>query len=317
MTTGKETGGEMKQQRGKKKAVSVVIAAGMLLLSLTGCGSREEAGMQAPSAESPQSDQEEEREETKEAVQEDGTETVEGTQGTEENSSAARENRRVVEAWAGAWIGRDGETIAAMSSEAVQEALQERELLFQEGDTYTFGWSSPWPDEDYQLEEVTDNSAVILYYARTSDPHVTVWRESLTWHSEADGSVVEAEELERLGYICSGEEYVRAYPHGIENTPMDYLGNGMGEALNQNAMQNKDNVSYSGLFAPETAVVQELNLLNNPEKVKVETVPDVQSDRVLIHITFTEDGSTVAVSAVCPYGEDGIWIVQDSGAKLE
>lgn len=284
----------MKGQRGKKKAVSMIVA-GMLFLSLAGCGSREDAGVQEPSAESAQSVQAE----------------------TQESLSADEENRPSVEDWADAWVRRDGAAIVSMSSEAVQEALEDGELLFREGDTDTFGWSSPWPGDDYRLEEVTDNTAVILYYARTSDPHVTVWRESLTWHREAEGIVVEAQELEMMRAICSGEEYVRAYPNGVEHTPMDYLESGMGEALNQNALQNRENVSYSGLFAPEMAVIQQLNLLDNPEKVKVETVPDTRSDRVFVNITFTEDGSTLQVSAVRPYGGDGIWIVQDSGAVLE
>ncbi len=284
----------MKGQRRKKKAVPMIVA-GMLFLSLAGCGSREDAGVQEPLAESAQSAQAE----------------------TQESLSADEENRPSVEDWADAWVRRDGAAIVSMSSEAVQEALEDGELLFREGDTDTFGWSSPWPGDDYRLEEVTDNTAVILYYARTSDPHVTVWRESLTWHREAEGIVVEAQELEMMRAICSGEEYVRAYPNGVEHTPMDYLESGMGEALNQNALQNRENVSYSGLFAPEMAVIQQLNLLDNPEKVKVETVPDTRSDRVFVNITFTGDGSTLQVSAVRPYGGDGIWIVQDSGAVLE
>ena len=73
--------------------------------------------------------------------------------------------------------------------EQEKKLMKEQLLVIDEGDTI-FGWSSPWPmwdtsDENSKGYTITTsydgkNTAEILYYAWTSDPHVTVWKEDIT-----------------------------------------------------------------------------------------------------------------------------------------
>lgn len=226
-----------------------------------------------------------------------------------------------LEGWAEAFASRDGEAIAAMSSQGVTDAFREHGLIIEEDGG--FGWSSPWPwggADDYRITEQTDTTAVILYYAWVSDPHVTVWRETLTYHMEEAGIVVEEEELYMMDAICTGEEYANAYPAGINGTRMDYLYNDAGQALNDNAKGSRDKQSggpYEKLFEPDTAAVRLLNLLDNPGKVEATVLSDTESGEATVDIHFTEDGSTLQVKMIRPFGEDGIWIPQDFLAEME
>ena len=69
---------------------------------------------------------------------------------------------------------------------------------------------------------MTEHSAEILYYAWASDPHVTVWREFLTFEMEGEEDIIVSETIEFMNAICIAEEFNRAYPEGITGTMMDY-----------------------------------------------------------------------------------------------
>lgn len=331
-------GNEEARRSGRKSSRRACFAVGVFLmvcwlLLLTGCGSSgngnasdspERGGeetasertavqgnMDGTAAESSAEEMTEEAGDTeRSAVQQDTEESEKG--------GALDAGEGTVAAWAEAFCKRDGGRIAAMCSEKAENSLREQYLLDDvAGDAeskYVFGWSSPWPwypDLGYEIIEETDSSAVILYYAGVSDPHVSVWRETLQFRQEKDGIAVENETFEMLEAICMGEEYVRAYPHGINGTPMDYLENGLGEILNENAKERRGDEAYARLFDPETAAIDLLNLLNNPSKVQTEMREERSDGRVLVNIIFAEDGSDLVVEMLQPYGADGIWIVQD------
>lgn len=255
----------------------------------------------------------------------DGMQPEEAENGKEiSDGLEAADRSGSIEDWARAFCRRDGETIAAMSGDKVKETMIEKDLLMGGEDGYSFGWSSPWPwdeEKDYEIIEETDNSAVILYYAWVSDPHVTVWRETLTYRKEDDKCIVEEEELEMLDHICTGEEYARAYPHGINASRMNYYeeeDGSIGEALNNNALREKDSGAYDMLFAPETAAAYLLNFLENPNKVSASVEDVMQEDgSVLVSFAFAEDGSSLKVKMIQPYGKDGIWIPQDDLVNRE
>lgn len=227
-----------------------------------------------------------------------------------------------IEQWAQAFCNRDGKTIVNMTAEKAEQELVSKDLLtqdFYDGQDYVnFGWSSPWPwgSEDYddpvqcnyRIVNVTERSAEILYYAWVSDPHITVWRELLTYTIENDKYVINSETLDYMEGICVAEEFYQAYPGGvISGTMMDYYSfNGAGEALNNNAKANKD--IYADLFEPDTAAVYLLNLLKNPNKVGTDVNFNGDSDTCEVTFTFYEDASTAKVIMIQPYGEDGIWL---------
>lgn len=216
--------------------------------------------------------------------------------------------------WAQAFCSRDGEAILSMSSDNAVRQLEDQGLLEQAGGTASFGLSSPWPmmpEQHFQINRITDHSAEILYYAAVSDPHITVWHETLSCSFENNIFTVTSEQLDYMDAIATPEEYKKAYPDGINDTPMDYTQNGLGETLNQNALLSGSFV-YSELFEPETAAVFLLNLLKNENKVQTDYgYLDDGTEDVFITVTFVESNSSINIKMTQPYGVDGIWVPQD------
>lgn len=227
------------------------------------------------------------------------------------------ENTEFVRQWTEAFCNRDGEKIYAMCSDEWKKNAGENEMMPGPENGYTFGWSSPWPIEDdlVRVVELSENHAELLYYAWTSDPHMSVWRQSLSYHKE-DKWLVDQVDTDIMEYICILEEFEKAYPDGeISGTPMDYLENGMGEALNNNALLSSTTI-YLPLFEPDTAAVSLLNLLRNEEKVEVEAQIDEKGKEAKVTVEFM-DGNRAVVLMVQPYGENGIWIPQSYNEEEE
>lgn len=228
---------------------------------------------------------------------------------------------KTVEQWAQAFCSRDGAAIVKLADEKAEQDLVDRDLLLQgfdgKKDYVAFGWSSPWPwgdvDNNYRILNVTERYAEILYYAWVSNPHVTVWREQLTFQKENDKYVITSETLQFMDNICTAEEFHQAYPDGIAGTMMDYYVsiNGAGEALNNHATSNRDDWWYAKLLEPASAAVTLLNILDNPNKVGVhveQADTDSYIPRCTVTFDFYEDGSSVSVQMMQPYTLDGIWV---------
>lgn len=226
------------------------------------------------------------------------------------------ESRRVeltdfVEEWTKAFVDRDGERLSSMMSQEL------REQAMADDDGYDFGFSSPWPRDaatdcffDVYEEEV--NRAEIRYYALTSDPHITCWRELLWLDWEDDRCVVTRDELYCYDDISTAKEFREAYTYqgSIDGTRMDYTKNGMGEILNENALLSSS-MTYRDLFEPESAAIFLLNLSNDPEKVRY-TLHEPEGDGLVgLDIHFLEDEETFTISMLQPYGENGIWVPVD------
>lgn len=242
----------------------------------------------------------------------ENTDDASGEQNTEMEETKAMVYE-ALDKWAKAFCDRDAETIIAMCDGKILEGLTQSVGLEAVGNQATMGFSSPWPwddESDYQICLVTDSTAEILYYAWTSDPHVAVWRETLTFHKEGSDYIVDEENLAFLDAISSGSEYMQAYPDGIIGGRMDHRINGVGESLNDNAKANPNTTGYAELFTPERAARYLLNLLDNPNKVVLTAGTPNEDGSVTVEILFLEDGKTVWANMWQPYGEDGIWLVQ-------
>lgn len=112
-----------------------------------------------------------------------------------------------------------------------------------------------------------------------------------------------------IGSPCNS---VAAYAGGINNTPMDYLTNGMGEALQENALRNRsDGGYYQSLFTPQSAARTLLNLSEDETKVSMRTGSVEKDGSVTVLIDFPEEAVSVEVNMIQPYGEEGIWIPQN------
>ena len=217
-----------------------------------------------------------------------------------------------LQTWADAFCDRDGAAIDSLCMDGARKKMMKEQLLvIDEGDTI-FGWSSPWPmwdtsDENSKGYTITTsydgkNTAEILYYAWTSDPHVTVWKEDITFE-ERDGSYkVTDENIRFLDYIVSGTEFDEAYPQ-INGTPIDYTVNGMYDALVMNSLLSSS-MLYQNLKDPVLAAKYLLNLLDNENKVQVEALQDGSKEGINIKITFIEDGAERFVKMIQPDSED-------------
>lgn len=239
--------------------------------------------------------------------------------GEKAGGDAWTESETLAHTWAEAFCGKDGEMILGLASEEVRGQMQEEMLMdVLEDGTVIFGWSSPWPgmftEEGYKILFVDEYGAEILYYAGVSDPHLIVWREQLAFAREDGRLVIDSSKLRILDRISTAEEFFLAYP-GMEitGTPMDYAANGLGEYLNDHAMNETDMEVYQLLKDPALAVCSLLNLERpwtdmdgEPQKVDISLTETDQ--RVIAQILFEEDQSVVEVQMVQPYGEDGIWI---------
>ena len=207
-------------------------------------------------------------------MQQTAVETTEAPMSSD-NSSTVQESLQSVDKWTQAFAARDVRTIQDMATDDAKNELKEENLLDDNGN---FGWSSPWPwfDEEsgmpaYQITQSDDTSATILYYAQVSDPHVTVWKETLQYTRKDDKIEIAHEELQMLNFIASGSEFENAYLKGIQNTPMDYQANGLGETLNEHAI-SANGMSPDGeynLTDPMEAAQYLLNLLRNDGKVEI------------------------------------------------
>lgn len=236
-------------------------------------------------------------------------ESAESGQSEETDQAGESEQRQEIisntlKRWRKAFTERNGEELAKMMAPELRE-----ERFPQEGD-YEFGWSSPWPrdaDTESIINVYDEEKAEIYYYAYTSDPHVTSWKETLQLGWENDTCVITGEELIRFDSISTGEEFEDAYHGYLDGTMMDYTQNGLGETLNNNALLSSS-MAYRDLFEPENAAAFLLNLSEDPKEVSYTLHEPEREGLVGLDIKFIKDQSTVTISMLQPYGENGIWV---------
>lgn len=221
--------------------------------------------------------------------------------------------------WAEAFCRRDVQLITSMTSDDAKADMKKEMIL---DDNSGFGWSSPWPQLAYQEDKIPgwnimdidtgNNTALILYYAWTSDPHVTVWAETLEYTLKNDVFTITGEKLEQFDEIATAADFDKAYPKRTVSTPMDYHENGLGETLNDHVM-SANGMSPDGQFDltdPVQAATYLLNLSTDTNKVEVTTVPGTDSSFVTVNIHFTGENQDRSV-VMRPYKTGGIWIPDD------
>lgn len=243
-----------------------------------------------------------------------GKEQSAETQRNEESGEDTAEKEREVALdvllmrWREAFCARDAEALAGMMTPELAE-----KMLGGPAGSYSFGLSSPWPwdaDADSLVYRYDEEGAVIYYYACTSDPHLTSWKEELRFEWDGDTCTVTGEELACYDDISSWVDFGCAYPLFIDGTMMDYTQNGLGETLNENALLSSS-MAYRELFSPESAAAFLLNLSKDPEKVSLSLHEPEREGLVGLTVTFLEDQGTFTFSMLQPYGENGIWVPVD------
>lgn len=214
---------------------------------------------------------------------------------------AEEERRReFVSAYANAYCQRDGNTLVNMYANK-WKAYESLPLLDKEGDVYTFGFSSPWPNEfrfvlhDYETD--VESSAEIWYYAWTSDPHVTVWKERIRifrLESEEEGGYrVISSGLRDLNSISTKEEFDEAYLIAGEYQFTDYEERGFLEGIRNQTEYDRENAGEDRNAAyrnPETAAAWIFNLTGGD----AENIFTDEDGHVAVRYTF-DDGSSVVI----------------------
>lgn len=237
--------------------------------------------------------------------------------------------------WTEAFVSRNGTEIAELATSEAIVQMKENELVSGSEGRYSFRESDSWPgnpETDVLVRSMDGEKAEIIYYARSSDYLVTVWKEILFYELREGKYVITSEELIWYDNISSMAEFAEAYDVsaaidgsgiyyvGIDGTGMDYSSNGTGEELNREALLSSS-LEYRALFEPESAAVMLLNLSEDAVEVQVQRTMrsgdaversgkiDIAGggDLADLEIAFSEERASVKISMV-RYGSIGIWV---------
>ena len=143
--------------------------------------------------------------------------------------------------------------------------------------------------------------ADIWYYAWTSDPHVTVWKEEKFYDKFGEEYRVVDGSLEYMDSISSKEEFDKAYRIQGQYLFVDYEENGFTDAISyqiESGTSAADNTVYS---TPETAAEYILNLTGGEGRVEGR-----YTIQAMVRYRFA-DGSEVMIPMYM--SQENIWIV--------
>ncbi|MCM1143568.1 MAG: M56 family metallopeptidase [Lachnoclostridium sp.] len=219
-----------------------------------------------------------------------------------------------VEQYAEANCNRDGAAIVALYADE-EKALADKENMALEkaGGEYTYGFSSPWPDS-YRYEILWDEEKVnICYYAWTSDPHISVWKEEAYYTKVGEEYRIKESSMQFFDSITTGEEFEEAYWINDGHYFVDYVENGFVDTIAyqmETGASAADNTVYE---KPETSAAHILNLTGGEGRVEGD-----YAYQAMVRYTFA-DGSEVMIPMYNALAEkedgggnlsgEAIWIV--------
>lgn len=195
-------------------------------------------------------------------------------------TDATGEKLSFLNTYANAYCERDGDKIVGLYANE-EIAYQSLPQLDQVNGTYTFGLSSPWPNEFrvVMTEELTEDGgedgglAEIWYYAWTSDPHVTVWKEELRFAKSRTGGEewrVTESRLTYLDNISSREAFDEAYLIAGEYQFTDYVERGFLESIQFQSEDDRENGrgDHNAVYrSPDTAAEWIFNLTGGSAEI--------------------------------------------------
>ncbi len=219
---------------------------------------------------------------------------------TDEKEAAERlrfgEKREFVEHYANTYCERDGDALVGFYIDEAT-AFENVYMLEKAGGRYTFGISSPWPIVSRYMvhveEEKGESSAQIWYYAWSSDPHVSVWKETIRFIESEKGYRVIDSDMKYFNEIVSREDFEEAYMVAGEYAFVDYVEWGFVEAVNYQTEYDKeegDGTDRNAVYrSPERAAAWILNLSGGEGVWTTDS-----SGKAMVEYTFA-DGSSVEI----------------------
>ncbi len=194
-----------------------------------------------------------------------------------------------VENYATAFSGRDGTKMVDVYIDE-ETALENVFLLEKVGDdVYTLGMSSPFVDSFRYHIIQEENKADIYYYAMTSDPHMAVWKEEMSYTLVEGEYKAVSSSLKFLDSISSKEEFDEAYLIDGEYQFADYQENGFVEAIKYQIEEGNPYTNNTVYTKPETAAENILNLTDGSGRVEGD-----YAWQAMVRYTFA-DGSEVMI----------------------
>ena len=216
------------------------------------------------------------------------------------NNQDAKLLTQFVENYAEAVCNRDGNTIASMYIDEDTALANEEDMLLEKaGGGYTYGYSSPWPIDFRYNINADEQTADIRYYAWTSDPHISVWKQEMQYTLVGEEYKVEKSSVEFLYNISSKEEFDDAYLIGNEYQFVDYQELGFVDAINYQIEEDDENSAMDNTVysKPETAAAHILNLTGGEGIVEGD-----YTSQAIVRYTFA-DGSKVTIPMYNPVTE--------------
>lgn len=219
-----------------------------------------------------------------------------------------------VEQYAEANCNRDGAAIAALYEDEERAFADKVDMALEKaGGKYTYGFSSPWPDS-YRYEILWEEEKVnICYYAWTSDPHISVWKEEAHYTKVGEEYRIRESSMQFLDSITTGEEFEEAYWINGGHYFADYVENGFVDAIAYQIETGASAVDNTVYEKPETAAAHILNLTGGEGRVEGD-----YAHQAMVRYTFA-DGSEVMIPMYNALAEkedggrnlsgEAIWIV--------
>lgn len=212
------------------------------------------------------------------------------------------------------WIGKLwGNAFCGRDTLALRQMAAEKETF--DAEYENFGWSSPWPWGIYQVDPDMDYTRSlagdirITYYAETSDPTVTVWKQTLSLANEKTSFASLPElmqesvlfsEINFYDSISTYEDFMNAYSGGSLNmtpTIFDFENN-----YYSVLMETLQKPIYTD---PITALENYLHLENGVGEVIETGTPG----EIYVRYTFTLDGNSVNVPMHTLSGSEEYWCI--------
>ncbi|MSS63903.1 M56 family metallopeptidase [Velocimicrobium porci] len=220
----------------------------------------------------------------------------------------AKKIQAFADKWATAFTSRNATALYKLTYNKKDFSKWDMVTEYEKG-KYSFGWSSPWPwDPDY-ITVIKGNIIYIYYYAKVSDPHVTVWKETVKITEKKNKLYGDHIKTSYFDEISSKKEFNQAYKIQSKYYFPDYKKLEYTKIIQERANQKlSDDFSfYSNYKSPETAAQYILNLSGGNS-----TIQSQKGNEAIIKYSF-KDGTSIKIPMYQPekIGKDGIWVVKN------